>query len=495
MFVMVITLCMLFSLIPLASTEAASVVTVTGFGSNPGNLVMKKYVPDNLPAGAPLVVAMHGCAGTGEFMAGGPGWSHLADIYGFALALPEQKRANNASLCFNWFNAPDQSRTGGEAESIKQMVDYMRTTHAVDPERIFVTGMSAGGCMTNVMMAAYPDVFKAGASLAGAQYKYQVGSVVSTCGTNATCWGNLVRNANPSYSGPWPRVSIWQGTADTTTPPARALEMILQWTNVHGIDQTADVNDTVKGFPHAVYKDSSNNAKVEYFELTDMAHKVPIDPGSGIDQCGTVATYVDDMHICSAYYITRWFGINPTTPPNTLTFNNDDATDGYVLATNSSGAGATVGTGTNLGIGRDSAAKYNRTVLSFNTSGIPAGANISRAYLRVSHASTSGNPFANNTLFLDVNTGCFGACSIEASDWTASATASGADSIPLFPSGSSSNGGKNNFGQSNSFNAAGIAAINRTGNTQVKLRFSNFPTSTAIEYIKPGASSKLTVEY
>src|SRR5688500_4913085 len=74
------------------------------FGSNPGNLAMLKYVPDNLPAQAPLVVILHGC---GQKAAGydiGAGWSELADRWGFALLLPEQQMSNNVGGCFNWFD-------------------------------------------------------------------------------------------------------------------------------------------------------------------------------------------------------------------------------------------------------------------------------------------------------------------------------------------------------------------------------------------------------
>ena len=72
---------------------------------------------------------------------------------------PEQGSANNQNACFNWFEPGDIRRGAGEALSIKQMVDKMISDYDLDPERVFVTGLSAGGYMTTVMLATYPDVF------------------------------------------------------------------------------------------------------------------------------------------------------------------------------------------------------------------------------------------------------------------------------------------------------------------------------------------------
>jgi poly(3-hydroxybutyrate) depolymerase len=69
------------------------------------------------------------------------------------------------------------------------------------------------------------------------------------------------------------------------------------------------VSDTVKGFPHEVFKDASGNAVVETFSITGMDHGVPVDPGSGPDQCGSTAPFVLDVHICSSLFIARFWGL------------------------------------------------------------------------------------------------------------------------------------------------------------------------------------------
>jgi poly(hydroxyalkanoate) depolymerase family esterase len=97
----------------------------------------------------------------------GAGWSQLADELGFALLFPQQERANNPNLCFNWFSPVDARRGSGEALSIHQMIVAMRARHRIDTDRIFITGLSAGGAMASIMLATYPEVFAGGAIIAG----------------------------------------------------------------------------------------------------------------------------------------------------------------------------------------------------------------------------------------------------------------------------------------------------------------------------------------
>jgi poly(3-hydroxybutyrate) depolymerase len=120
--------------------------------------------------------------------------------------------------------------------------------------------------------------------------------------------GDFVRKASGGH-GPFPIVSIWHGSKDGTVSPINATEEMEQWTNVHGIDQTPAVTDTVKGFPHAVFKDATGTAVVETFSITGMDHGTPVDPGSGPEQCGTPDNFIIDEHICSGLFITRFWGL------------------------------------------------------------------------------------------------------------------------------------------------------------------------------------------
>src|ERR1035437_4007119 len=127
--------------------------SVSSFGTNPGNLNMYSYAPTGISSAAPLVVAMHGCTQNAVTFAAQSDWDKLADNHKFYVVYPEQKSANNSNTCFNWFQSGDQDRGQGEVLSIKQMVDYMKAHYTIDTTKIFVTGLSAGACMTNVMLA------------------------------------------------------------------------------------------------------------------------------------------------------------------------------------------------------------------------------------------------------------------------------------------------------------------------------------------------------
>jgi poly(hydroxyalkanoate) depolymerase family esterase len=298
---------------------------ISGFGTNPGNLQMFKYVPANLGASRPLVVALHGCLQGASDYDDETGWTALADQWGFALLLPQQQLANNPLKCFNWFEPQDYAREGGEAMSIKQMVDKMRTDHQIDPARIYVTGLSAGGGMTAVMLATYPDVFAGGAIMAGVPYRCAANSSeTSACGVNSqqvkdltpSQWGDLVRNSprgngtNNAHPGPWPRVSIWQGGADKTVQPLNQRELLEQWTDVHGIDLTPDTEESVRSYPHRLYKNAAGKVQVETYFIPQMAHGTPIDPGTGPGQCGKSASFILDVDICSSFYVGKFFGLD-----------------------------------------------------------------------------------------------------------------------------------------------------------------------------------------
>lgn len=298
-----------------APARAAGLQEVTSFGSNPGNLQMFRHVPDGLPSGRPLVVALHGCTQSAAGYDDESGWTKWADAWDFALLLPQQKSANNANSCFNWFQQSDFSRGQGEALSIKQMVDKMAADHGTDASRVYVTGLSAGGAMTSVMAAAYPDVFAGAAVVAGIPFDCARDALAAlNCmspGSDLSPqqWGDKVRAAYPSYSGSYPTMSVWHGSADGTVNPMNMTEIVQQWTNVHGTDAVADASDTVQGYPHKVYRDGSGKDVVESYSITGMDHGQPVDPGSGASQCGVAGQYFPDVNICASYRIGQFWGL------------------------------------------------------------------------------------------------------------------------------------------------------------------------------------------
>ncbi|WP_257133828.1 extracellular catalytic domain type 1 short-chain-length polyhydroxyalkanoate depolymerase [Streptomyces sp. f51] len=302
---------------------AAALERVTSFGANPGGLNMYVYRPAALPASAPVVVALHGCTQSAQVYSDNAGLNTFADRHGFLVVYAETTTANNANKCFNWFQPGDTRRGQGEAASIRQMVAHAATAYGADTGRVQVTGLSAGGAMTSVMLAAYPDVFAAGAVVAGIPYGCGT-DVVSAFGCMSpgvdrtpAAWAQAVRNAHPGFAGPWPRVAIWHGDNDATVAPRNADELRDQWTAVHGLGQTPDRTSTIgpNSTRRSEYLAADGRSVVEVDRVPGIGHGTPVDPGSGAEQCGATGTQHFIDSICSGYWITRFFGLDGTTTP------------------------------------------------------------------------------------------------------------------------------------------------------------------------------------
>ncbi len=291
-------------------------IETASFGPNPGALRMLSYVPDDLPAGAPLVVVLHGCTQTAAAYDYGAGWSQLARRHGFAVLYPEQVRSNNGNVCFNWFSPVDVARNGGEVQSIYQMIQAMLRTHKLDPQRAFITGLSAGGAMTAAMLACYPDVFAGGAIIAGLPFGAAT-SIQSAFEAMhggrprpAREWGDLVRAASPNR-GSWPTVQVWQGTADQTVRPVNAAELIKQWSDVHGLGTKPDIIGLKDGARHEAWKGPDGRIVLESYLVPGLAHGTPLDT-SDLDAdhaVGHTGPHMLEAEIASTWHIARNWGL------------------------------------------------------------------------------------------------------------------------------------------------------------------------------------------
>src|SRR5205807_6225695 len=216
--------------------------------------------------------------------------------------------------CFNWFNPGDVARGRGEAASIRQMIARMVTEHKIDPRRIYITGLSAGGAMTSVMLATYPEVFAGGAIIAGLPYgiasnvREALGGMMQSTSRPAGKLGDFVRKAS-KHKGPWPKVSVWHGSADRTVNPGNANEIVKQWLDVHHLPQAPMSEGTVDGYPRQIWWNAEGETVVESYTITNMAHGAPLGTADNGQRIGAEGAFLIEAGISSSYHIANFFGL------------------------------------------------------------------------------------------------------------------------------------------------------------------------------------------
>lgn len=295
----------------------AQMLEIDNVAPNPGNLKMFVYEPEGLSTNAPLVVALHGCTQRAIDYAQETGWNNLADQYGFLVLYPEQQGENHQMNCFNWYQEQDINKGDGEALSIKVMVDYMKKNYSIDADRIYVSGLSAGGAMTVVMLATYPEVFKAGAVIAGLPYKATTtleGALSAMRGEidqSPDAWGSLVQEQNPDYEGEYPSLVLFHGTKDAVVNQQNMEELIEQWTHLHGIDmrEVEEISnfDNNPYIRRRQYTNMYHIPKIVAYEAERMGHGIGVDPGDGPKKGGQTGKYAFDQNFFYTYWAAEFF--------------------------------------------------------------------------------------------------------------------------------------------------------------------------------------------
>ena len=263
-----------FALLVAPSAKAASLQQVnnwTGGGTFPNDVSMYVYIPDKVVAQPPVLTLVHYCGGTAGAVFGqaqGGGIVSAADQYGFIMVVPSSGR------CWDVQSNKTRMRDGGgDSHAIKQMVKYALDTYHGNADRVYSTGDSSGGMMTELLLALYPDIFKAGAAFAGmpagcrgANESGDGGGYSGACaGGNVTHtpqeWGDIVHMMDPGYTGHRPRVQLFHGDADGTINYKNFTEALKEWSNV--LSLSTDPTSTATGLTlgtHQATRQSWKNA-------------------------------------------------------------------------------------------------------------------------------------------------------------------------------------------------------------------------------------------
>jgi poly(hydroxyalkanoate) depolymerase family esterase len=207
--------------IKLPDTEARPGSFTAGSYTNAaGTRGYKLYVPGSYTGmPAPLLVMLHGCSQDPDDFAAGTRMNSIAEEFGCLVIYPAQSPQANVSRCWNWFSAIDQRRDQGEPSIIAGITREVMGRYAINPARVYVAGLSAGGAMATIMGTLYPELYAA----VGVHSGLPFASAHDLASAFAAMKGEFQRRHKPGQAIP---IIVFHGDRDTTVHPAAGEELI-----------------------------------------------------------------------------------------------------------------------------------------------------------------------------------------------------------------------------------------------------------------------------
>lgn len=195
-----------------ASRGSTGSFTAGHFRDECGARDYKLFEPARNARPLPLLVMLHGCTQDPDDFARGTRMNALAREQGFLVLYPAQSQKGNAQRCWNWFKHNHQARGKGEPAILAGMVREVIASHHIDPKRVYVAGLSAGGAMAAILGDAYPDLFAA----VGVHSGLPTGSATDVQSAFAAMSGGAQPARRAAPRGPTPPTIVFHGDADTT---------------------------------------------------------------------------------------------------------------------------------------------------------------------------------------------------------------------------------------------------------------------------------------
>ena len=228
----------------------------------------KLYIPASKPQGrVPLIVMLHGCTQSPDDFSRGTGMNVLAEQHGFLVAYPAQPPGANANKCWNWFRPEDQVRDHGEPALIAGIVRDIIGDHPVDPARVYVAGLSAGGAAAAIVATAYPEIFAA----AGVHSGLPVGAATDIpqafLAMRNGVKGTPVLHAVPTI--------VMHGSADKTVNPINGKATVAQTVKAFGGLETKvrkGVSAGGRSFRQTSYLSIDGLSMCEHWEIAGAGH-------------------------------------------------------------------------------------------------------------------------------------------------------------------------------------------------------------------------------
>lgn len=241
------------------------------FASPAGGRDYKLFVPSRPRTPAPLVVMLHGCTQTPEDFAAGTGMNALAERDGLYVVYPGQSRLANGQRCWNWFEPRDQGREAGESAIIADLTRTLVEEHGLDPARVYIAGLSAGGAAAANVARAYPDLYAAVGVHSGlaAGCAWDITSALMAMRSGAA--GTEISGSARSEAVRVPTI-VFHGDEDGTVS-ARNADLVLAQAGASELD-AAPERFAGEGHPYTRtrYRDRSGRVLVEDWRVRGAGH-------------------------------------------------------------------------------------------------------------------------------------------------------------------------------------------------------------------------------
>ena len=229
----------------------------------------KLYVPSTYDEAAgplPLVVMLHGCTQSPDDFARGTRMNEIAEESGFLVVYPAQSKSANIQKCWNWFETKDQQRDVGEPGLIAGTTRGVMAGYAVDPKRVFIAGLSAGGAAAAIMGQRYPDLYTGVGVHSGL-----------ACGAarDMNTAFSAMRAGSPILSGERivPTI-VFHGDRDTTVAPVngdRVLEQAKAGINAIAVE-TSGVSQGGVSYTRIVQREADGRERLESWRIHGAGH-------------------------------------------------------------------------------------------------------------------------------------------------------------------------------------------------------------------------------
>jgi poly(hydroxyalkanoate) depolymerase family esterase len=242
------------------------------YASEAGSRAYKLYIPSSYNAEAlPLIVMLHGCTQSPDDFAAGTRMNYLAEEQTFLVAYPAQPQSANASKCWNWFSARHQQRDRGEPAIIAGITRQIMSDFAVDPGRVYVAGLSAGGAAAAIMGATYPDLYAAIGVHSG--LACGAASDISSAFDAMRQGGHSVAGGSPRPGRAVP-IIVFHGDRDTTVNPVNADQVISQFKAAANFRTTVSHGTAAGGmrYTRTVQADETGLTMLEQWILHGAGH-------------------------------------------------------------------------------------------------------------------------------------------------------------------------------------------------------------------------------